>query len=204
MSQSLQIALESAPYSVETAQLLESHAAYQLANKAYDFNSNKALMKNYQVNRALATPQMVANVLILSMMRLPLPDFLSLSYLIPYHITNEATISKVLQCADLLERGKFREFWETFVPSHTVFAEAAGFVDYIRLFIVSNLRDTFRNMPKSFFQQQLGLDENSVPAFCEANKFIEKVRLFKTRSSTANLKLQLHQYNLLCFTIFVD
>jgi hypothetical protein len=175
MNQSLVAQLESAPYDAATAVSLEAYVNSQITEKSYDYAANKALLKNYQVNTSSVKPEFVGKVLILSLMRLPSSDFISLTYLIPTSLNGNANIVTIQKCADSLERGKFREFWELFVSSNDLFGEVNGFVDSIRLFIVSNLRDTFKNIPKVLFQEQLGLDEATVGPFCQSNKFIEKV-----------------------------
>lgn len=168
--------IENAPYEVSTATSLEGHVTAQLSGKTYDYAANKALLKNYQVNSTAAKADFVARVLVLSLMRLPSSDFLSLTYMIPPSLATNSKIVTVQKSADMLERGRFREFWEQYVTAQELFSEAAGFVDSIRLFIISNLRDTFKDMPKALFQQQLGLDNVTVVSFCDSNKFIEKVR----------------------------
>lgn len=175
MDQKLIDLLDASPFEASTAEKLEAYVTSQLAKKAYDYIANKALMKNYQVNSSIMKADFVCKILILSMMRLPQTDFLSLTYMIPTQLVADPTVILIQKCSDLLERGMYREFWEKFVPARESFAEALGFVDAVRLFIVSNLRDTFRNMPQTLFQEQLGLDEASVAPFCDSNKFIEKI-----------------------------
>lgn len=175
MSSQVLSMIESAPYDVNTASKLESAVTTQLQTKTYDYLINKALLKNYQVNTTIIKPEFVCNVLILSLMRLPSSDFLSLCYIIPTSMMTNPNVIIIKKCASLLERGKFRDFWEQFVQSQTLFAEAQGFVDYIRVFIVSNLRDTFKNIPKAVFQQQVSLDDTNVVLFCNSNKMIEKI-----------------------------
>jgi translation initiation factor 3 subunit K len=70
-------------YEISTAKKLEENVLIQLNNKSYDFETNKALLKNYQVNHNIANVDVVSNILILSIMRMPSSDFLSLNYLIP-------------------------------------------------------------------------------------------------------------------------
>lgn len=181
MNQQLIDQLENAPYEASTAASLEVYLTAQLANKQYDFSTNKALLKNYQNSPSTAKPDFISKLLILSLMKLPSSDFLALTYMIPTQLVSNQNIVTVQKCADALERGKFREFWELYVPAQALFAEATGFVDAVRLFIVSNLRDTFKTIPKGLFQQQLGLDDVSVVSFCESNKFIEKVRFYFVR-----------------------
>jgi hypothetical protein len=177
MDASLAAQLESVPYEASTALALEQYVASQLVDKTYDYTANKALMKNYQLTSSLVKIEFVCKVLILSLMRLPSSDFLSISYMIPTRIASEPSIAIIHKCANSLERGQFREFWESFLTAPELFGQATGFVDAIRLFIVSNLRDTFKNMSKDLFQQQLGLDDNSVAMFCESvAKYIDKVR----------------------------
>lgn len=174
MSQLL-ISIESSPYDVSNIIKLEAAVVHQLNNKMYDFNVNKMLLKSYQVNVSSIKPELISSVLILSLMRLNTPDFLSMSYLIPTYLMTNNNIITIRSCADLLERGKFREFWELFVLNTALFSEAQGFVDYVRVYIISNLRDTFKNIHTSLFQQYLGLDDNSVILFCNTNKSIEKI-----------------------------
>ena len=175
MNSQLASQLESNPYDASTATALEGYVANQLSGKSYDFAANKALLKNYQVNSTSVKADVVVKVLILSLMRLPSTDFLALSYMIPTQLVSNSNIVVIQKCADCLERGHFRQFWEQYVPAQALFTDAVGFVDSIRLFIVSNMRDTFKDMPQDLFQQQLGLDKVSVVSFCDSNKFIEKV-----------------------------
>ena len=167
--------LEIAPYDVPTGAKLEAHVTSQLSQKTYDFAANKALLKNYQINSVNLKIEFVSNVLILSLMRLPSTDFLALTYLIPTSVVQHESIVRIKKCADALERGKFHQFWEEYVGSQALFSQANGFVDFIRVFILSNLRDTFKTLPKNLFQQQLGLNDSSVVSFCESNKLVEKI-----------------------------
>lgn len=167
--------LEIAPYDASSGAKLEAHVTTQLAQKTYDFAANKALLKNYQINSENMKIEFVSSVLILSLMRLPSTDFLALTYLIPTKVVSHESVTRIKKCADALERGKFHQFWEEYVGSQAIFAQANGFVDSIRLFILSNLRDTFKTMPKNLFQQQLGLNDSSVVSFCESNKLVEKI-----------------------------
>ncbi len=169
--------IETAIYDVNTALKLESYVNHQLTSRTYDFNANKALLKNYQVNTSIMKLDVVCNILVLSLMRLPSADFITLNYLLPAKFVNHAHIQAIQECAGLLERGHFLGFWEHFVSesANSLFAPAVGFVDFIRMFILGNLRDTYTAIPKKLFAQQLGLNETSIEPFCEGNKFIEKV-----------------------------
>lgn len=135
-------------------------------------------MKYYQLHYNPIKIDFVCNSLVLTLMRLPSTDFLSLSYLIPTSIVQDPKIQLVKKCANLLERGKFLEFWEEYTSPETpetLFSQAQGFVDSIRAFILSSLSQTFKNIPKEEFQQHLGLNENSIAIFCKSNPYIEKI-----------------------------
>lgn len=178
MDQQIITLVENFAYEASTGAKLEVHVQNQLSQQLYDFSANKALLKNYQVNSSIMKVDFVCQVLVLSLMRLPSTDFLALSYLIPSSLTSNSNVMLIQKCADLLERGKFHQFWEEYVTApQTLFSQANGFVDFIRLFILSNLRDTFKTIPKNMFQQQLGLNDSTIVAFCDSNKLVEKVVL---------------------------
>lgn len=174
-SSQIQSLVEDSPFEATTASTLESYVMHQLKNKSYNFDANKVLLKNYQVNTNLMKKDIVFYVLILSLMRLPLTDFLALSYLVPYNIKNDPNIMLIQKCSDCLERGKFSEFWELYIRSAELFSIATGFVDSVRVYILGSLRDAFHNVAKPLFQESLGLDDASFEQFCVSNKFIEKV-----------------------------
>ena len=80
------------------------------------------------------------------------------------------------QCAELLQKGKFGDFWELYLSVPDVFfSSAVGFVDAVRLFILVNMRDSFRSVAKVYFQNSLGLDAESIITYCKSNEFVEKI-----------------------------
>jgi hypothetical protein len=168
--------VETSHYDANTATKLESYLQQQLSNKTYDFVANKALMSYYQVNPSNIKVETICNILILSLMRLPNNDFLSLLYMLPPKVINHSKITIVQECASCLEKGRYTDFWEEYISApDNMFGAANGFVDFIRRYILGILRDTYTDIPSSLFAQQLGLNESSVEAFCNGNKFIEKV-----------------------------
>lgn len=168
--------LEQAPYEPSSAVELESLVTQLLRTNTYDFSIVKALFRNYQVNAELAKVESVCHGLILALMQLPKTDFLALTYLIPVKLNDHPDILLLQNCADLLQKGKFGDFWELYVSvPDFFFSAAAGFVDAIRVFILVNMRDTFRSVAKEYFQTSLGLDADSIITYCELNEFVEKI-----------------------------
>ena len=166
--------LSSAPYDKGTAAALEEHVGYQLAGtRKYDFDANKILLKNYQLNADIVNADVIANILILSLMELPNTYYLALSYLIPSKLVSSPRISTIKKCADHLERGQYREFWLEYSASADTFAPAREFPSAIRNAILSNLRDTCKSLPKETFQEFLELNSSNFNTFCDGNNFFE-------------------------------
>ncbi len=170
--------IENSLFEVSTAAKLEAYVAQQLTTKTYDFYANKSLLKYYQVFPNTFKLDVVCNVLILSLMRLPNSDFVSLLYLLPLSVKSgdQTKIKAIQECASFLEKGRYTDFWEEYISApEALFSAVNGFVDFIRIYILGNLRETYSSMPNTLFAQQLGLNESSVEPFCNGNKFIDKV-----------------------------
>lgn len=169
--------IEQDSYDPTTAAKLESYVNHQLQSRSYDYNANKFLLKIYQFSPDLAKIETISNILILSLLRLPQPDYLSLTYLLPPKSTSQSRIQIIQKCASLLDSGRYTEFWEEYINAPpTLFSSINGFVEFIRRFIMGNLRDTYSAIPKPLFLQQLGLNDATFEQFCNGNKYIEKVK----------------------------
>ncbi|RYH02922.1 hypothetical protein EON65_47560 [archaeon] len=162
-------------YEAATTVKLEQAVAQQLQSRSYDLQSNKALFKNYLVNASHVKVDVVCNVLVLGLMRLPNKDFTVLLNLLPVKCIGDASVTAIRESAALLEKGKYAEFWEEYVNHESLFNSASGFANSIRLFILGNLRDSYKAMPKALFAQCVGVEEESMSVFCQGNKFIEKL-----------------------------
>lgn len=162
--------IESAPFEVSSVERLEIFLRQQLTNQTYSFEANQILMKNYLMHTKLLNVDNIAQILILSLMRLPSTDYLALSYLIPVVVTTNPSIAAVAACANCLERGKFQDFWIEYSNSPSgLFNQAAGFVGAMRSFILNSLANTFRNIPISAFLGYLGLADTEINAFIAAS-----------------------------------
>jgi len=168
-------------YDATTQALLERYVVAQLSEGTYDFVANKALLKIYQYQASgpdALKPDVTAEVLVLSLMRLPSTDFLALSYLLPGKLAANAKIKQIQKCADYLERAKYQEFWAEYTSSaQPLFASAVGFEQAIRQFIISCVSDAFRNMQKPLLMQLLGFesDSSNADAFFAACPLVENV-----------------------------
>lgn len=166
--------IATSPYDVTTARVLQDNVTAQLnGTSQYDFEINKSLLKNYQINTDILDADMIANVLILSLMELPKTYYLALSYLVPPKLMTSPRISSIKSCANLLERGQYREFWVEYSAAAEYFSPAREFPTAIRNAILSNLRDTCKSLPLATFEECLSLNSTNIGTFCEGKTFIE-------------------------------
>jgi translation initiation factor 3 subunit K len=168
--------ISSDPFELSTLTALENFVSYELSSKEYDFEVNKALLRSYQVNAEQIKLDHVVNVLLLALMRLPSTDFLALSYLVHGKLALQPKLKQVQNFYDLLERAEFAKFWDELKEADaTLTTAAAGFNDFMRSFILSSTRDTFRNISKELLQKFLGLAASEVDAYLSSNPLIEQV-----------------------------
>jgi hypothetical protein len=170
--------LTDAPFEVSTITALENYVSLQKSrSQGYDFNANKALLKAYQCNsRDIVNAQVVADVLVMGLMRLPDKDFFELSYLIPTKLLpqnkvdksdeaqgNVAKVSVVTKCADMLERARYAEFWSELASNEAASAAFSmpGCSDAIRAFILNNTASAFRNIKRTLLFSLLGFSDNA-------------------------------------------
>lgn len=169
-------AIETSPYEPSTASLLEKYVSTQLSTGTYDFFANKALLKNYQciVNAATVKLEMICDVLVLSLMRLPSTDYLALSYLLPKIVDCEK-FTLTQKYAEMLEKSQYNEIWAEYGVNAATFSNAKGFENAIRNCILMNVSATFRDIETSMLAPMLGLQGEKLKAFLATSPLIEKV-----------------------------
>ena len=154
--------ITNAPFEQSSISALEGHAKSQASSGQYDFDANKSLMKAYACVGS-DNGDMMATLLALSMMRLPSPHFLQLSYLVPGKMSSSNDkIAVLIKCADLLEKAKFPTFWSEIRCDTTaaVLKDIKGFEDSVRGFVLTVVSKTFKNIEKSTLLGMLGLSED--------------------------------------------
>jgi len=175
MSAAIVKLVNDAPYEASTVSALEAYVASQKkGTTAYDFQANKALLKAYQCC-GISNASVVADVLVMGLMKLPNKDFFELSYLIPTKLlpqpkgdksevalSNVAKVSVVTKCADMLERAQYTEFWAE-LASNEASKSAFGIPgcdDAIRAFILNSISTAFRNIKRTLLYSLLGFSNN--------------------------------------------
>ena len=173
----IQLLHTSRPYEQATRQTLEEYVKTQCTEATYDFEANKALIKNYQCFPEHFDADVCAKVLALSLMRLPLTDLLALTSLVPSQkVAGNPKIKFIEKCNTLLESGKYEEFWAECTSGRTFIDSIGvnGFCDAIRQYIANTVRSTFRNMSRDQFQSMIGLSGKELDSFCASCSSIEE------------------------------
>lgn len=176
----IQELIRNKPYESATLTALTAHVTSQTQTGTYDFDANKALMKIYQCYPDLANADVIANTLVLSMMRLPRNDLLMLSYLVPPKvISSSPKIALVQKCTEEMEAARFADFWAV-LASSPVAAEtfqAAGFREAIRNVITEIVQATFRTITASMLQDMLGFSSSSeLSSFCASSSLVQEIK----------------------------
>lgn len=140
---------------------LENYVAEQVASNTYDFLANKKLLKLYQYYPDTTKGDVVGQVMILSLMRLPLTDYVALSYLVAGRMTARNSKWQEIQTyAEMLESGKFNEFW-TARNSRSDIIDNPRFDESIRSFITETIGLTFQNIAVATLSGLLGFENDT-------------------------------------------
>lgn len=173
-------AIDVAPFDAKTEALLEQYVARQLSSGTYDFVANKALLKCYQCHASPAGKlDVIVEVLVLSLMRLPSTDFLAMSYLVPGGNKSLSTANDKLvlvqKYAELLEKSLYKEFWAEFATSGSTFSNAVGFEGAMRQCIVLNMSLAFRDVSMEVLVPMMGLGPDALQAYLKECSLVEAV-----------------------------
>jgi hypothetical protein len=162
---------------------LETYVREQVTSHTYDFLANKKLLKLYQYYPDATKGDVVGQVMILSLMRLPSTDYVALSYLVAGRMSaRDAKLQEIQTYAEMLESGKFCEFW-TARNGRSDIIDNSKFDDCIRVFITDTIGFTFQNIKVDMLCGLLGFDSDTkLRAYATSNpgKFevIQKVLMF--------------------------
>lgn len=159
-------AIETGACDNETIAALEACVCEQGSDGYYEKDVNKYLLKMYQCFPEKLNIDLVVNILVLAIMRLPGKDLLSFQLLIPLSYENNEKVKVVIESIKALESGEFERFWADKNAQESVFS-ATGFDDAVRSFIFGNVCDTFRTIKVSAFKSMLNLESTAnYGSFC--------------------------------------
>jgi len=165
------------PYDRTSIAKLEEFVASAVKNEQYDFEIVKSLLKLYGVYPEEIKIDVVANVLVLALMRLPSTDFLNLACLVPHKLQKKEPLKSIFTCADHLDRCQFVEFWTARNAEGTsaLFGGVKGFDAAVRVFALSCVQATCRNISTEKLQAILGFTAAAdFSGFIKGNSSIEQ------------------------------
>mmetsp|Transcript_100464 Transcript_100464/g.216668 ORF Transcript_100464/g.216668 Transcript_100464/m.216668 type:complete len:218 (-) Transcript_100464:48-701(-) len=178
---------------------LENYVEEQNSTNSYDFIANKKLLKLYQYYPDSCNGDIVAKVMVLSLMRLPSSDYLALSCLAAGRTSARNSKCQEIQTyAEMLESGRFKEFWTARNSGSNIITNSK-FDESIRSFIISTVGLTFQNIKVTQLSEMLGLSASETHAFaagkCEINgeNAVFNVAAQSSRSASeveSNLRLE--------------
>eukprot|EP00736_Rhodelphis_marinus_P010424 Rmarinus@m.17262 len=159
-------------YEPEIIPHLEADIESQCQNNDYHAETNLALLKLYQFHPTLVKTDIVAKILVKSMMKLPSADFQTCLYLISDTVAEQAPIPDILNLSELLETGMFSQFWEAVEKQRSFLNKIPAFDQAIREFMISTIQIAYQKVPKSVVSGVLKMD-SGLKAAVEAHGWKE-------------------------------
>eukprot|EP01138_Halocafeteria_seosinensis_P016383 gb/GECG01016714.1/.p1 GENE.gb/GECG01016714.1/~~gb/GECG01016714.1/.p1 ORF type:complete len:208 (+),score=19.68 gb/GECG01016714.1/:1-624(+) len=136
---------ESELFNASVLPLLEERLHQQVNENSYDPQTNRAILRLYQLYPDRAKEESVIYILAKALTALPESDFLLAQYLVPAHLEETPSIKLLTEMHAHLQSGKFAEFWKA---THDEVIEKQlkrikGFEEGIRRFIITAVSITF-------------------------------------------------------------
>lgn len=148
---------------------LEAYVGEQTANNSYDFLGNKTLLKLYLTSPDLLSIDIITQIFVLSLMRLPNTDYLALTYLVPAKfVSSQPKLKTISTLATLLETGKYVEFWNQYRANEDIVSNKY-FPDAIRGFLLNTIRLTFHDISTELLSASLGLEVSQLGSFLSSS-----------------------------------
>ncbi|KAH8773790.1 armadillo-type protein [Diaporthe sp. PMI_573] len=153
-------------YNPEAVGPLENYLQQQCEGRFCDGNSNRVLLKLYQLNPDRIKDEVITNILVKAMTAFPSPQFnLALHLLAPSSLAPGTELSEAvtkLRALNVyLQGASFSRFWAT-LDSDDLYADLTtdieGFEDTIRLHIAQIVSEAFREVQVDILEGWLGLE----------------------------------------------
>lgn len=153
-------------YNPEAVGPLENYLQQQCEQRFCDGNSNRVLLKLYQLNPDRIKDEVITNILVKAMTAFPSPQFnLALHLLAPSSLAPGTELSeavtKLRALNAHLQGASFGRFWST-LDSDDLYADLTtdieGFEDTIRVHIAQIVSEAFREVQIDILEGWLGLE----------------------------------------------
>ncbi|CDF35530.1 Translation initiation factor eIF3, subunit K [Chondrus crispus] len=160
--------LQSHRYDPTILPRLEEFVNCQVTHNFCDPETNLAVLKLYQFHPETYNASTVSKILIKALMNLPTSDFLCSLYLIPERRQIDEPIPVISHLAQLLETGRFTDFWAASGSCAQLLASVPGSLDAVRDFMMDVVSRTYKSIDVPILAEILNLDEPGVVAAANA------------------------------------
>ena len=126
----------------------------QVDGEWYSADACGALLRLYQSDPKLASPDDVALVLAKSLMQLPEADFALAMMLLPASLAKSDKAVALLEMGELLQQAKYAEFWTRLAASKIV---VPGLVPAMQRYILLCISSTFKEISADALCDHLGV-----------------------------------------------
>mmetsp|Transcript_45448 Transcript_45448/g.176741 ORF Transcript_45448/g.176741 Transcript_45448/m.176741 type:complete len:215 (+) Transcript_45448:150-794(+) len=165
--------LQSQRYDPSIIPKLEEYVQHQVTIGPYDSDANLALLKLYQFYPELYNAGVVAKVLMLALTALPATDFLCSQYLISSKFQNQEPVPKLVNLLELLEGGKYLEFWASKESYKDRIPAVKDFDKSIRRFMFGVIKRTYIAIEREEFMGLLNLKDEEMAGFIRDEQLTE-------------------------------
>eukprot|EP00177_Eucheuma_denticulatum_P003690 GFKZ01006688.1.p1 GENE.GFKZ01006688.1~~GFKZ01006688.1.p1 ORF type:complete len:217 (-),score=25.97 GFKZ01006688.1:1170-1820(-) len=141
---------------------LEEFVNYQVTQGFSDADVNLAVLKLYQFYPEQYNAVTVSKILIKALMTLPSTDFLCSLYLIPERRQVDEPIPVISRLANLLETGRFTDFWTASGACADLLTSVPGSLDAVREYMISVVTRTYKTIDVTTLGEILNLDDSAV------------------------------------------
>lgn len=151
--------------------LWEDYLDAQIEENRYDAPALLTFMKLYQLNPDKYKPEIVAKILLKTLMALPKSDIVLAKCLIDQMKADleNPPLSDVMELGDLLESCQFKKVWVMLTAKPQVIEGVTGFTEAVREFVCHVVNITYQSIKKDMLISLLGnLTDN------ELNEIIKK------------------------------
>lgn len=137
----------------------------QVSKGTYSMDSNLALLRLYQFYPDRVKPTVLSKILIKALMRLPEPDFLLCTHLVPERLQLEDPFATLANAAGALEGARFKEFWALAASIQDLLDTVPDFPAAVREFALYLVSTTYQTIDKAVLGEMLNLQGGALDAF---------------------------------------
>jgi len=136
-------------YDVAHLEKLESHVTEQMLNNTYNMDCNMAILKLYLMHPSCCKVEVLKNILIKALMRLPDGDFNQCLLQIPQKWMQIPSLQSLVSLEEVLQCCHFKQCWTMLRTNEhlTGLSNISGFTDSLRRYITDIVALSYLSIP---------------------------------------------------------